>query len=193
MRYLIKQGKRKPTKCDAGRLLGAFDKLTWEVTFLPDSVFNYKLEDGTIDRDAYDWKKGGGIVLFNWFSLDIINLFVRSRDNTQWAFRYNPHINKWEVCIYSDYKYKEQVSRAIVLNIDKLETILIELERLSTKDFRWSIYRKNKLILREVVVHRKEWKQYSKSGLYYGGKNNSPGTYGGKAPRDFLIYISFYK
>lgn len=211
MEYRIKRGDRRWTPSSL-QIITKFNKLTFLTEPNWTMMFNYDyLIDGqkVTDADWRDWKKVSGISLVNWKNPQ--NIFVKNNDSIMLGWRWNPELHLFEFCLYVNEKGKnipyeraDQILRVkpSVKNVDgvmqptgQFPQIVFEIETINSKTYGVKLYsleENKKGINRIVVKTRQRFNLYSRVNPWYGGANNAPGPWGGKAPRDMRmdIYVS---
>lgn len=198
MRYTIKKGNQswRPRPI-LPKLLFGFDCLTWTVT--PDKYMEFDYIDpatGDLDNDWNDWKKIGGISLVNWKNPQ--NVVVKNRDAIMLAWRWNPTISVHEFAVYVNEKggrvvYEEphQVLRTIAGT-----SVSMEVTKNDKSSYNARLYVTSKgpdSVNRKIIETRQEFCIYSLINPWYGGANNAPGRWGGRAPKDMEMELEFRK
>lgn len=187
-RFEIKKGQKDWRPKEWPRILCDFKRIYIECVPLPSMAFDY----GS-DKDGLDWKKVAGVVLGT--PLYFWNYFLKSRDNIQMAWRWNEKIARFEFCLYVNEKGKDlKFEKAHqLLRILPEEAAYMMIEKVSRREYRVFLYGDGQ-IPKDVnpfyVKTRRAWFVYMLSGAWYGGKNNSPGDYGGRAPKDMEMMKS---
>lgn len=178
-------------------LFSSFNSLTWEVSLDPSMVFDYKyIEQGErkIDMDWADWKKVGGISFINWKNL--INLFVKNRDAVMLARRYNVELELFEYCIYENRKgINIPYEKPIQLIRTKNGTVSLRIEK-EDNTFKCYLFSGDQTytdVNSINITPRFKPVLYSYINMWYGGADNSPGPYGGKAPKDMKCEMKFIR
>ena len=196
--YTIKKGRTDWRPRDPFRIFCNFEELIWEM--IPDTSMQFHYADPittNIDRDWKDWKKIGGISLADPF-VNLINLFVKSRDSIQLGWRWNVDLQVHEFAVYVNEKgkFKAYESPLQVLRCEAGTRVGMRIRREGKRIYYVALY----LIqlgpdsVNEFKIKaRKHFNLFSYSGIWYGGKNNSSGPWGGKAPKDMRIQLSFSK
>lgn len=192
--YTIKTGKTDWTPKEPLEIFCDFKAITWE--FSPDKTmaFPYAYEGG-IDQDWRDWKKIGGISLAAW-GLDLINLVQLSRDSIQLGWRYNVELQVFEYAAYvnengAHYAFERADQ---VLRCGPGAKGGMRLTKLDRQNYRAALYfleEGPKAVNEFPIRTRKEFTIYRRTGLWYGGRNNAPGPYGGRAPRNMRTQVGY--
>lgn len=157
-------------------------------------MFNYIDPDtGVFDSDAFDWKKVGGVSFVNW--RNFWNIWVKTSDAAMMAWRWNPKLNVFEICLYVHmggdtikFERPDQVVR-IKYNPDN-EYDWVHLDICGNKG---TLYQGDEEVNYFPILSRFRPSRYSRIGAWYGGANNSPGKWGGRAPKDMTCEIEFKK
>lgn len=175
------------------RLINRFDTVT--IKFTPNESMEFDYIDpttGKLDNDWADWKKVfGGLSLvdpWNW-----INIFLRNRDSIILGWRYNPTgTTYFEAAIYEN-----KASSWIVhdtIKVVKDTKVAMTIKRIGNREFDVYLYVDSNGIESVEPVRIKtrftpHW--FARINGYYGGKNNSPGRWGGAAPKDMFMDVEF--
>lgn len=193
MIYEIKKGQTDWRPRDRLLLLTGFDSLTWTVT--PDKSMEFDYIDpitDKIDADWNDWKKIGGISLVNW--RNPWNAVMKDRDAIMLAWRWNPVYNFHEFAVYTNsrgkkiaYERPDQVLRTIAGT-----RVSMQITRVTRRNYRVRLYVTSQgpdSVNAFEIKTRQAFGLYSLIGPWYGGKNNSPGPWGGAAPKDMTMNV----
>lgn len=193
MIYTIKKGQTDWRPRDWFRVFGRFNYLTWMATATLSMQFDYiDTSTGMIDADWNDWKKVGGISLVNWRNPQ--NLFIKDRDNIQMVWRWNPVLHVHEFAVYMNVKGEKKVFERPdqIIRTIAGTTIAMQVERHTPSSYSASLY-----LLSQgsgsanafEIKTRQRFTLYSVIGAWFGGANNSPGEWGGAAPKDMEMEI----
>lgn len=170
-----------------------FKKAIWYV--IPDKSmqFNYQYNNGVVDEDWRDWKKIGGLSFADWRNL--INLFRKDKDSVILAWRWNVEIKKHEFAIYENRNNHNipYESPSQILRIDADEKAVLEIHK-SGNDFKCYLFENEQTYLDVnpiVITPRFKATMFSYINLWYGGKNNSKGPYGGSAPQNMRCDVGY--
>jgi len=188
----IYRGRKDFRPREGFKVYGNFDKLVWEFQPTESMIFDYK--DGDIlDKDWEDWKKGGG-VSFVGRGWNLLNLFINNRENLQWAWRWNVELLHFDFGFYrntaKEPQYDSNQSSFLQLNPGEGGKCIIK--RVSTFQFQINLYDSTGISkLERIITVPFKPIAFKILGLWYGGKDNSKGKWGGRAPKDMLFYWLF--
>lgn len=211
--YKIKRGSQAWTP-KKFQVFGRFNELTWVTRPNWTMMFNYEWRDTLgqvhVDPDWADWKKVGGISLVNWRNPQ--NIFVKNNDAIMLAWRWNVDLQMFEYALYVNrkgenipYEGPAQVVRVkareeTLSNGDKIpagfDKVIFTIRRERQNRYRIFIYAENENPKNRgsiIVNTRQRFGTYSIINPWYGGANNAPGPWGGKAPRDMEMVVDFLK
>lgn len=176
-----------------------FRTMRWEFYPTDSMIFNYEYRDpeyGVLrtDEDWKDWKKIGGISLANWRNLR--NIFQKNRDAIMLAWRWNVELEVHECCLYVNEKGRNVPYEGLnILRMhDNEPPVIFEIDRLNKREYACWLYRmgqNRKHVNRIIVRARDRFNLYSWINPWYGGANNSPGPWGGAAPKDMGMRVDF--
>lgn len=194
--YTIKKGHSDWHPKEPLQIFPDFEELTWEVS--PDASMMYDYENsGVTDKDWHDWKKVGGISLAD-RSFNLINLFIKKRDSIQLGWRWNVDLSVFEFVVYVNERGKfVPYSRPDqILRCDEHAQVVFKIRKDNRKQYRAALYLQGdgpESVNEFLIETRKRFTLYSRVGLWYGGKNNSPGPFGGKAPKVMKVNVGYFK
>ena len=212
MEYTIKRGQQfwSPSHF---QLFGNFTKLVWVIEPTWTMQFDYEYRKGEEvlrDNDWQDWKKAGGISLVNW--RNVRNIWDKNNDSIQCGWRWNPDLRVMEFCLYVNedgknipYDRADQLVRVppkieevdgVMQPTGRFELVVFEIEKLASDKYGCWLHGVNEpreKLNRIIVNTRNKFNLYSRINLYYGGRNNSKGPWGGKAPRDMNMFVDFLR
>lgn len=173
-------------------ILRRFLYASWTITPTLSMAFPYLLPNGKRDRDMFDWKKIGGFS-FSRLGLSLINIFFRNREALIFAWRYNAEIGVFEFVLYQNTRgnWIAYDAPGQVIRVPVNTPVTMKLKYITRKRFRAKLYvasRPQDAFTFEITI---PWRAllFTLVGLWYGGKNNSPGKYGGKAPQDMETFV----
>lgn len=193
MIYTIKKGRKDWVPTDGFDLFRVRDvRISLKVD--NSMCFNY-IDPGTgvYDADALDWKKVGGVSFVNWRHL--WNIWFKTRDAAMMGWRWNPKINMFEICLYVHY-------RGHTIKFERPDQVY-RLRYNPDNDYEWvhldisgnkaTLWDGQNSVNDFFITQDFRPSRYSRIGAWYGGANNAPGRWGGRAPKDMTCEIKFEK
>ena len=134
------------------------------------------------DKDQRDWNKLTGIHFWKGLS----DLFQPNKNNILLAWRYNTN-GWWEVAPYINRNKKWEIGKVIRVG-SPMQIVSYEIIREKKGKWSVSIFFSDTFIYQTFDVN--ERKRARLIAPWFGGENNAPGPYGGKAPHDMTLSLS---
>ncbi len=146
-----------------------------------DSSCYYSQQDWTydLDRDRFDWNKLKGLSRYWTANNHTAAMFAWRPDTLPYHF---------QIAAYTNYPKTEiQVGEPITVAAGQSFSARCDLERYTAKYL--IEVDSNKVFTAHSFRKKIGWAR--EVGTYFGGANNSPGPYGGKAPQNMVMHIYF--
>ena len=165
-------------------LLGSKSTPTSCVRFDPNTWFRWKLDNGKIDGDVYDWN-------YKIFGVSPL-LEPHNKNGVMFAARPTSDSLKMELCLYQNKNFAFAYQSLKIFNVTEVYGLYLEFKK----------FNKNKLLpcvsaynatgqllwYIEATEVDYKWVPSKEIWLWFGGENNSDGKYGGVASQRLTIY-----
>lgn len=193
-KYQIKKNRSDWRPRDPFKIFTDFDTVTFSCIAHESMRFDYvDPKTGKVDQDWRDWKKIGGVSFAGW--RDWLNIFLHDRDAVHFTNRWNVDLKVMEYAVYVNeggdwfvFEKPYQVLRTIFGTKVSMQIKKIDLEKYEARLY---VDSKGPGSVNPFLIYpRRRFPVYALSGAWYGGKNNSPGPYGGRAPKDMTMQKS---
>lgn len=155
--------------------------------FTPDCWFDWRLPDGTLDNDIYDWN-------FKLWGLSPV-LQPGNWNGVMLAARPNPaKKGVLEFTFYQniDREVESNEAKRFEYNIADLESITVYAMRQRRGQIEFEVFArmKDNRIHRHGYVFdmRKDYATYRELFLWFGGANNAEGEFGGVPDKNIVLY-----
>lgn len=197
--YKIDKGQTKWRPIDfVIKLIFGFRQITFYNQTNASQQPDYTYGDGEIDQDWMDWKKCGGVSFVSFFGLYWRNIFQKNRDAVMLGWRYNVENDTrfQEYCVYENragkaIKYQEPHQTLRVATGTK---VALTIKKSGRREYKAYLYVASEGIdsVNPIIINTRFAPMiYSLIGLWYGGKNNAPGPFGGAAPKDMTTQWAY--
>ena len=197
MRYEIEQGNKDWRPIDGKQIMCV---CPFKVGVKPDNsmIFNY-VDNGVVDPDWADWKKIKGASMAGyWPPSKLANLVINTQDAIMLTWRWNIKLNCFEFCLYTHvngstikYERADQLIRVPYREDNNYGWSWLEVVPAGRKFYSYLTGPDGIRGARMLTEFSFTPKLYSTIGMYYGGANNSPGKWGGAAPKDMSCEAKF--